>query len=228
MSQYRDEWPQRNWSSTRHIWEKVICDKGGMLQLQNPYNLGQKSMSRSKWPKMVCATPPTLENPHTKFGITTSNNISNMLQTRLFQKLSHRSRLQWSKMVCDISPSKDASIHQIWDSFLNLYRRYAFDTIILDNMSPSPWPKNSKWVWSGNTTITNRRQPCGTARKSRSTITRHQEDNFSKATSSLFPIKMIAILERTQGNVQQNIEQLQTPTMGVTINKKSTTTEPPP
>ena len=39
---------------------------------------------------------------------------------------------------------------------------------------------------------------------------------------------MIAILERTQRNVQQNIEQLQTPTMGVTINKKSTTTEPPP
>ena len=68
----------------------------------------------------------------------------------------------------------------------------------------------------------------GTARKSRSTITRHQEDKLSKATSSLFPIKMIAILEWTQNNVQQNIEQLQTPTMRVTINKKSTTTEPPP
>ena len=39
---------------------------------------------------------------------------------------------------------------------------------------------------------------------------------------------MIAILERTQSNVQQNIEQFQTPTMEVTINKKSTTTEPPP
>ena len=88
--------------------------------------------------------------------------------------------------------------------------------------------KNSKWVWSGNTTITNCRQPCGTARKSRSTITRHQEDKLSKATSSLFPIKMIAILERTQSNVKQNIEQLQTLTVGVTINKKSTTTEPPP
>ena len=74
----------------------------------------------------------------------------------------------------------------------------------------------------------NRRQPCGTARKSRSTIMGHREDKLSKATSSLFPIKMIAILERTQRNVQQNIEQLQTPTMGVTINKKSTTTEPPP
>ena len=42
------------------------------------------------------------------------------------------------------------------------------------------------------------------------------------------PIKMIAILEWTQSNVQQNIEQLQTPTMGVTTNKKSTTPEPPP
>ena len=88
--------------------------------------------------------------------------------------------------------------------------------------------KKSKWVWSGNTTITNRRQPRGTVRKSCSTITRHQEDKLSKATSSLFPIKMIAILEWTQSNVQQNIEQLQTPTMRVTINKKSTTTEPPP
>ena len=41
-------------------------------------------------------------------------------------------------------------------------------------------------------------------------------------------LSLIAILEWTSSNVQQNIEQLQTPTMGVTINKKSTTTEPPP
>ena len=58
-------------------------------------------------------------------------------------------------------------------------------------------------------TITNRRQPYGTARKSHSIITRHQEDKLSKATSSLFPIKIIAILELTQSNVQQNIVQLQ-------------------
>ena len=57
--------------------------------------------------------------------------------------------------------------------------------------------KNSKWVWYGNTTITNCRQPRGTARKSRSTITRHQKDKLSKATSSVFLIKMIAILEWT-------------------------------
>ena len=39
--------------------------------------------------------------------------------------------------------------------------------------------------------------PLGIARKSRSTITRHQEEKLSKAISSLFPIKMIAILEWT-------------------------------
>ena len=39
---------------------------------------------------------------------------------------------------------------------------------------------------------------------------------------------MIAKLEWTQSKTQQNIEQLQNPTMGVTINNKSTTTEAPP
>ena len=39
---------------------------------------------------------------------------------------------------------------------------------------------------------------------------------------------MIAKLEWKQINAQQNIEQLQNPTMGVTINNESTATEPPP
>ena len=60
-----------------------------------------------------------------------------------------------------------------------------------------------------------------TARKNR-----HKEDKLSKAISSLFPVKMIAKLEWTQSNAQQNIEQLQNPAMGETINKESTTTEP--
>ena len=38
---------------------------------------------------------------------------------------------------------------------------------------------------------------------------------------------MIAKLVSTLSNVQQNIEQLQTPTMGITINNTSTTAEPP-
>ena len=39
---------------------------------------------------------------------------------------------------------------------------------------------------------------------------------------------MIAKLEWTHSNAQQNIEQLQNPTMGVTISNESTTTELPP
>ena len=39
---------------------------------------------------------------------------------------------------------------------------------------------------------------------------------------------MIAKLEWNQSNAQQSIKQLQNPTMGVTINNESTTTESPP
>ena len=88
--------------------------------------------------------------------------------------------------------------------------------------------QNSKWVWSGNTTITNCRQTPGIVRKSHTTIRRQQEDKQSKATSSLLPTEMIAKLEWTQSNAQQNVEQLQNPTMAVTINNESTTTEPLP
>ena len=57
---------------------------------------------------------------------------------------------------------------------------------------------------------------------------RHQDEKQSKATNSLslFRIKMNVKLEGTQSNAQQNIEQLQNPTMGATINNESTTTEP--
>ena len=60
------------------------------------------------------------------------------------------------------------------------------------------------------------------------TIPRHQEDKQSKATSSLFPIEMIAKLEWTQSNAQQNIEQLQNHTVGATLNNESATPEPLP
>ena len=42
------------------------------------------------------------------------------------------------------------------------------------------------------------------------------------------PFKMIAKQEWTKSSVQQNKDQLQTPTMGVIINNKPSTTEPPP
>ena len=62
----------------------------------------------------------------------------------------------------------------------------------------------------------------------RGRATRHQEDKQSKATSSLFSIKMNAKLKRTHSNVQHNMEQTKSPTMGAKINNESTATEPPP
>ena len=57
-------------------------------------------------------------NPHTKFGIPTSNDIGDMLDTIILEtRVIGQGHID-PKMVCDISPSKDASIHQIWDSYL--------------------------------------------------------------------------------------------------------------
>ena len=64
--------------------------------------------------------------------------------------------------------------------------------------------------------------------KIHTTITRYQEEIQSKTTNSLFPIAMIAKLEWTRSNAHQSVEQLQNPTLGVTINNESTTAEPPP
>ena len=86
----------------------------------------------------------------------------------------------------------------------------------------------SKWVHN-HTLQTNPRNCEEKALKSHrtTTATRHQEDKQRKATSSLFPIKVIAKLERTQSIAQQNIEQTQSPNDGSNINNRSTTTEPP-
>ena len=47
-----------------------------------------------------------------------------------------------------------------------------------------------------------------------------------KATRSLYPLKMIAKLEWTQGNASQNMKKNRT--MRATTNSELTTTEPPP
>ena len=51
---------------------------------------------------------------------------------------------------------------------------------------------------------------------------------IKQSNQLLFPIKMIAKLEWTQSNAHKNIEQLQNPRIGVTINYESTATEQPP
>ena len=43
------------------------------------------------------------------------------------------------------------------------------------------------------------------------TVTQHQGDSYSKATSSLILVKMIAKLETTQSNAYKNKDQTQSP-----------------
>ena len=56
---------------------------------------------------------------------------------------------------------------------------------------------------------------------------RHQEDKQSKQPAISPHRDDCKAIDWTQSNAKQNIEQLQNPTMGVTINNESTTTEAP-
>ena len=66
--------------------------------------------------------------PNTKFGIPSLNNIGDMLRTRLFwKKLDQGQGHSDLKILRDTLLSQYASTHQIWNSYLKEYRRYALD-----------------------------------------------------------------------------------------------------
>ena len=84
---------------------------------------------------------------------------------------SHALAQQGSWHICVSREGSDKS------AYLNSLA-WAFLTV--HELSLMFWLKNSKWLWSGYTTITNCRQTRGTVRKSHTTIMRHQEDKQSK------------------------------------------------
>ena len=47
----------------------------------------------------------------------------------IFLKLGHGQGHSDPKLVCDTSPSEDASTHQIWNSYRKEYRSYATDSM---------------------------------------------------------------------------------------------------
>ena len=51
-------------------------------------------------------------------------------------------------MACDTMPSQDASTHQIWNSYLKEYKRYAPDTIILQTRSEVKVTVTRKWYFT--------------------------------------------------------------------------------
>ena len=94
MSQSRDECLQRNWSIIRHIRGKLaviykICSRQETLR-----NEARSQCQGKIDPKWYAPLRHPKSNQHTEFVIPTSNNVGDMLQTRLFHKLGHRSRSQ--------------------------------------------------------------------------------------------------------------------------------------
>ena len=57
-------------------------------------------------------------HPHTIFWISITNNFRDMFCTQLFYKDVRGQGQSDPKMVCDTPPSKVASTHPIWESFL--------------------------------------------------------------------------------------------------------------
>ena len=86
--------------------------------------------------------------------------------------------------TCKLNQQKQGVLLQKCNKYISA-NKYDFFPVCLSLTNHQTLYKNSKWVWSGNTTVTNCRQTHGTARKSHATITRHQEDKLSRATSSL-------------------------------------------
>ena len=86
-------------------------------------------------------------------------------------------------IVISLDLKKEASFGQFFSVFI-IICQFEIPIIVNEHDQEIPQPQTAD-------------NPFGTTRKSRSTIARHQEDKLSKATSSLFPTKMIAILEWT-------------------------------
>ena len=80
--------------------------------------------------------------------------------------LGRKATKQTNKQICS---GKCNVVHFQWCHSCKVVCQWYFSRTILDSEKSSLF-KKSKWVWSGNTTITNRRQRPGTERKSRSTI----------------------------------------------------------
>ena len=115
-----------------------------MFWTQLFYKLGQSS----KWPKMVCDTPPSKLHPHTKFGIPTLNNIRDVLQTQIFLKTRSEVNVtvthKWYKTL---HHPKMHSHTKIGFCISNNIRDMLLIQLLLKlgQRSRSEWPKNGKW-----------------------------------------------------------------------------------
>ena len=85
----------------------------------------------------------------------------------ILESIFHKcERVLWRFLRAYVSPTQNHAYEPFLVSLIVLLKQTFY--------------KNSKWVWSGNTTITNCRPNHCNARKSHTSITWHQEDKLSK------------------------------------------------
>ena len=66
---------------------------------------------------------------HSKFGIPTSKNIRYAPSAKILKTRSEVKVTVTQNGMCDTPSPQDAFGHQIWNSYLKEYRRYAPDTM---------------------------------------------------------------------------------------------------
>ena len=98
-----------------------------MLLTQLLLKLGQRS--RSQWPENNVRLHHPKMHISTKFGILTSKNIKDMLRTKNLKTRSEVKATVTRNGPCDTLSSQDAFRHQIWNSYLKEYKRYAPDSM---------------------------------------------------------------------------------------------------
>ena len=89
-------------------------------------------------------------------------------------------RRSWHNYVSREGSDKPVGLNSLTRAFFTVHE-----------LSLMFWLKNSKWLWSGYSTITNCRQTRGIVRKSHTTIMRHQEDKQSKQPALSSPSRWL-------------------------------------
>ena len=136
---------------------------------------------------IVCLGDPTLQKEYLpNYWNVTSTTMHNILQSAHGIGIYRITEKRILMRVCACAQTR-MSLRLLHTQCLDVYLT-AKETHINQHSFNI---RSKEWVWSGNTTITNWRQTHGTARNSHTTITRHQEDKLSKASSSLSPSRQL-------------------------------------
>ena len=127
---FQDAFTHQIWNSYLKEYRRYAPDSKQFLETRSEVKVNVTGTQG--WCATLCHLKMLLNTklgipPNTKFGIPSLNYIEDMLRTRLFWKLDQGQGHSDLKNKWDTLLSQYASTHQIWNSYLKEYRRYALD-----------------------------------------------------------------------------------------------------